>query len=220
MGDEMRVAIHQPHYWPWLGYLKKMKEADIFVYLDEAAYTKNGFINRNKIQIDGKDHWLTIPVLTKGRMGQAIKDVEVNWDTDWIKKHHNSLFYNYPKMMGVSENGLHDFFLSKPRYKKLMKWCIESVRFLRIAYGINPMIIFESTLNIEGFGTERLVNICKKLNADTYLSGPSGRDYLDESKFANIKVEYMDWNPPTDLSALHHYLMGETEALEEEINAP
>jgi len=153
MGDEMRVAIHQPHYWPWLGYLKKMKEADIFVYLDEAAYTKNGFINRNKIQIDGKDHWLTIPVLT-------------------------------------------------------------------IAYGINPMIIFESTLNIEGFGTERLVNICKKLNADTYLSGPSGRDYLDESKFANIKVEYMDWNPPTDLSALHHYLMGETEALEEEINAP
>lgn len=211
----MKVAIHQPHYWPWLGYLKKMKEADIFVYLDETAYTKNNFINRNRIQINKKDHWLTIPVLTNGRTGQLIKDVEVNWDTDWIKKHFHSLLYNYAKSMRIPDNGLHNFFLSKPRYRLLIKWCIESVRFLRLAFKINPMIVFESTLSVEGRGTDRLVNICKTLNADTYLSGPSGKDYLDEAKFGDIKIEYMDWKPKSHLSALHFYLRNELDALED-----
>ena len=209
----MRVAIHQPHYMPWLGYLRKMKEADIFVYLDKAAYTKGGFINRNRIRINGEDHWLTIPVLTKRRTGQAIKDVEVNWDTDWLKKHYHALLYNYINMMKIN-NGLMDFFLSKPRHKMLIKWCIESVRFLRIAYRIKTKIVFESQLSVQGHGTDRLVDICKAIDADTYLSGPSGRDYLDESKFGRIKIEYIDWQPSTLLSALHYYMIDETRALE------
>lgn len=210
----MRVAIHQPHYWPWLGYLHKMMEADVFVYLDNAAYEKNGFQNRSRFLIDRKEHWLTVPVLTKGRSGQAIKDVEVNWDADWSKKHYHTLLYNYISMMKLSGNGLMDFFLSKPRYKMLIKWCVESVRFLKIAYKINPMIIFESTLNVKGNGTERLVNICRELDADTYLSGPTGRTYLKEEMFGNIKVEYMDWKPKSNLSALHFYLKNETEEIE------
>lgn len=212
----MRVAIHQPHYMPWLGYLRKMRDADVFVYLDETQYTKNSFINRNRIRIDGKDHWLTIPVLTKGRTGQTIKDVEVNWDTDWPKQHYHALLYNYAKEIKLSDNGLRDFFLSKPRHRLLIKWCIESVRFLRIAFKVNPTIVFESTLDVQGLGTDRLVNICKALSADTYLSGPSGRDYLDESKFGDIRVEYMDWKPESYLSALHFYLRNELDVLEAE----
>ena len=209
----MRVAIHQPHYWPWLGYLHKMKEADIFVYLDKAAYEKNGFQNRNRFLIDGKEHWLTVPVLTKGKMGQPIRDVEVNWDADWAKQHYHSLLYNYISTMKLKENGLMDFFLSKPRYKLLITWCVESVRFLQIAYKIKPTVVFESALNVEGSGTERLVNICREVGADTYLSGPTGRAYLKEEMFGDIKVEYTDWKPDSHLSALHFYLRKETEAL-------
>jgi len=210
----MKVAIHQPYYWPWLGYLRKMMEADIFVYLDNADYRKNGFINRNRIQIDGKDHWLTIPVLTKGRTGQAIKDVEVNWDSDWAKKHYHTLLYNYhAKEAGFLGAGLATVFFWA-EHKLLIEWCTESVRFLKIAFKINTILSFESALNVQGSGTDRLVNICKALGADTYLSGPSGRDYLDESKFGNIKVEYLDWKPKSHLSALHHYLIGDLDALE------
>lgn len=209
----MRVAIHQPHYMPWLGYLRKMREADVFVYLDEAAYTKNGFVNRNRIRIDGKDRWLTVPVLTKGRTGQAIKDVEVNWDADWTKQHYHALLYNYGRKTEALENGLSIFYFWK-RYRRLIEWDIASVDLLKIAYGIETPIIFESDLSVNGGGSDRLVSICRTLGANTYLSGPSGRDYLDESKFGDIKVEYMDWKPQTCFSALHYYLIDEMEALE------
>lgn len=206
----VKVAIHQPNYWPWLGYLSKMREADIFVYLDNVAYEKNGFQNRNRFMIDGKEHWLTIPVLTKGRMGQAIKDVEVNWDADWAKRHYHMILYNYINMIKLPEDGLGDFFLSKHRYKLLINWCVESVSFLRAVYKIKTKIIFESTLNVGGIGTQRLVNICKKLNADVYLSGMSGKDYIDEKLFGGIKVEYAGWKSKLNLSALHYYLKDET----------
>ena len=209
----MRVAIHQPHYMPWLGYLRKMKEVDVFVYLDKADYTKNSFINRNRIQIDGKEHWLTVPVLTKGRSGQMIKDVEVNWDADWTKKHYHALLYNYGRKTEALENGLSIFYFWK-QYHKLIEWCVESVRLLQVAFKVNPKIVFESLLGVQGSGTDRLVNICRALGADTYLSGPSGRDYLDESRFGDIKVEYMDWKPRACFSALHYYLINETKALE------
>lgn len=212
----MKVSIHQPHYWPWLGYLRKMKEVDIFVYLDNANYTKNGFINRNRIEIDGKDYWLTIPVLTKGRMGQAIKNVKVNWDANWSKKHYHTIRQAYTKEMRRLEPDTLIAFFHWSQYKLLIQWCVESVRFLRIAYKIENKVVFESTLGVGGVGTERLVNICEALNADTYLSGPSGRDYLDEAKFGNIKVEYMDWKPKGHLSALHYYLKNDVGALEDE----
>ena len=102
----------------------------------------------------------------------------------------------------------------EPEDNLLVDWCMRSVELLCQAFGIKTPIIFESRLGIDGVGTERLVNICKNLNADTYLSGPSGRDSLDDSKFGNIKIEYMDWKPPTCFSALHYYLIDETEALE------
>ena len=206
----MRVAIHQPHYWPWLGYLHKMKEADVFVYLDKASYEKNGFQNRNRFMIDGKEHWLTIPVLTKGKLGQSIKDVEVNWDNSWNKKQYHTLLYNYPKGVFMNYKEIEDFYVNK--YKLLIDWSVSSVEFLRRAFNIKTPILFESELGVNGKSTERLVNICREVGAGTYLSGPTGRAYLKEELFGDIKIEYTNWKPNSHLSALHFYLKKETEA--------
>lgn len=209
MGN-VRVAIHQPHYWPWLGYLRKVDEADIFVCLDKAAYEKNGFQNRNRILIDGKERWLTVPVLTKGRFGQLIRDVIVNWDNSWNTKHYHTLLYNYSKEMKCTNGAVKAFF--EWNGNLLVDWCIRSLDFLCRAYGINTRIILESDIGVSGAGTERLVNICRELEADTYLSGPTGRDYMEEKMFGKIKIEYIDWKPISSLSALHYYLKEETEA--------
>jgi len=210
----MRVAIHQPHYMPWLGYLWKVKEVDIFVYLDKAAYEKNGFQNRNRVLIDGREHWLTIPVLTKGRLGQSIRDAKVNWDSAWNLKQYHTLLYNYSKEMRGKNGAIKAFFDWED--KLLINWCIRSINFLCHVYKINTERRFESELNVNGTGTERLVNICRQLGADTYLSGPTGREYMREETFGDIKIEYMDWKPDSHLSALHFYLREETEALEKE----
>jgi len=208
LDDKLRVSIHQPHYFPYLGYLYKLKQADIFVYLDNAQYEKNGFINRNRIKINGKPYWLTVPVLTKGKFGQLIKEVKVNWDREWNLTHYDTLRYNYPDIKDKLDN-LRGFFLFE-KNDFLIDWNIRSIDFLCNAFKIRTERIFESDLGIEGNSTKRLYNICKKLKADTYLSGPSGRNYLDESIFKDIKIEYMDWRPKTSMSALHHYLKNET----------
>ena len=44
------VAIHQPCYIPWLPFFEKIKKSDIFVFLDDVQYQKNGWQNRNKIR--------------------------------------------------------------------------------------------------------------------------------------------------------------------------
>jgi len=207
----MKVAIHQPHYWPWLGYLHKMKEADVFVYLDKAAYEKNGFQNRNRFLIDGKEHWLTIPVLTKGKMGQPIRNVKVNWDNFWNQKQYHTLLYNYSKAMKNENGTIRTFF--EWDGKLLIEWSIKSVDILCQMFKINTRKIFESELDVNGTGSERLINICRAVGADTYLSGPTGREYLKEEIFGNIKIEYIDWKPKSHLSALHFYLREETEEL-------
>ena len=74
----MIVAIHQPNYIPWLGFFYKIAKSDIFIFLDDVQYTKNSFINRNKIKTSQGSIWLTLPVRNKGRFGQLIREVELN----------------------------------------------------------------------------------------------------------------------------------------------
>ena len=222
----MRVAIHQPHYWPWLGYLRKMKEADVFVYLDKVAYEKHGFQNRNRFMIDGKEHWLTVPVLTKGRSGQSIMDVEINKTTQWLKKHHRMLLFNYKKMDKNKKEILDTFFHFES--EKLVDWNARSVDLLCDAFDIETKRIFESELNIKEpyavsaktkseICTGRIIKICKELGADIYLCGAMQKDYIDTKLFKDIAFEYMNWTPESTLSALHFYLENDTEALKNKI---
>ena len=209
----MKVAIHQPVYMPWLRFLRKMQDADVFVYLDNALYTKN-FINRNRILIKDKEHWLTVPVLVKGKYAvQPIKEVRANWGREWTIKHFRTLLYNYPKGMSnyMNYKEIDDFYTNK--HELLIDWNVNSIELLRRAFNIKTPILFESELGINGKSTERLVNICREIGADTYISGPGGRQYMNEKMFGNIKIEYMDWKPASRLSALHFHLKGETEAL-------
>lgn len=62
------VAIHQPHYLPWQGYIDKLDTADVFVVLDCVQYEKGGWQNRNRVKIPDGAHWLTVPVKKNGGM--------------------------------------------------------------------------------------------------------------------------------------------------------
>ena len=93
----MIVGIHQPNYMPWLGFFDKMRRCDVFVLLDTVPYTKNGYQNRCMIRGAQGGFWLTVPVITKGRLGQLTKDVEINNRVNWRDKHWKSIAQNYCK---------------------------------------------------------------------------------------------------------------------------
>ena len=61
------VVISQPMYFPWVGMLEQMRLADVFIYLDDAQFSKHTWQQRNRIKINDSLAWLTVPVYTKGR---------------------------------------------------------------------------------------------------------------------------------------------------------
>ena len=95
----MRVAIHQPQYLPWLGYLAKWAAADLFVFLDTVQYEKNGWQNRNRIKTADGARWLTVPV--HARLGTPIADVAIDCEQSWSARHLRAIDGAYADAHGV-----------------------------------------------------------------------------------------------------------------------
>lgn len=176
----MVVTIHQPEHFPYMGYFQKMEAADIFVILDNVNYRKNYFQNRNKfLNKNGIEEWFTIQV-EKGSTSKHIKDVNtVNgpWRKKILTKHNQNL--------GINLESIYS-------HNKLIDINIKSIEYCKNILNINTPIIYASDLNVYGTKSELLANIVKKLKGTTYLSGPSGKDYLDKKYFNNIKVNFFE----------------------------
>lgn len=193
----MRAAIHQPQFMPWLGYFEKMDRCDVFVFLDNVQYKKNEFQNRNKIKTSQGWQWLTVPV--KYKFPQMINEVQIDNAIDWRKKHLHALETNYRKTayFGKYMPLFTDFY--RKDWQTLSQINIASVMLLKNILGIDTKIMISSEMH--GLRDEpnlRLIDICKKLNCDTYLAGKDGRNYmnLDLFKDAGIKVEFQEFKHP------------------------
>ena len=99
----MIVSIHQPMYIPWFGYFNKIASSDIFVILDDVEYSKNDWFNRNKIKTPTGELWLTVPVIYKKNSVSLIKNIPIDSNQSWNKKHLNSIKQNYSKASFYSE---------------------------------------------------------------------------------------------------------------------
>src|SRR5918996_3753972 len=76
----MIVAIHQPHYLPWLGYLHRMAQADLFIVLDHVQFERRNHQNRSQIRLNGEAHWLTVPVVQRSQKERIIDKLVDNSD--------------------------------------------------------------------------------------------------------------------------------------------
>ncbi len=194
----MIVSINQPAYLPWLGYFHRIAISDVHVILDHVQFEKNSFTNRNKIRTKDGSVMLTVPLKTKGLFGSlAINTIEIA-DNIWQLKHWKTIQGSYAKAKYFRhyETILNDLYSKK--YDKLIDLIIPMNEWLMKELTITTKIIRSSELNIEGTKSDLVLNICRKLNAATYLSGPIGRDYLDMNSFnnANINVVFHDYIHP------------------------
>lgn len=196
----MIAAIHQPNYLPWLGYFYKLIKADIFVLLDNVPYSKNGFINRNNIKTPQGVKWLTVDVLTKHRHGQLVSEVEINNNIPWANIHEKSISQNYTKGPYFSKYMSLFGNIYRTKWEKLVDLNEALIKTIcEILTVKNVRFIRASELSVRGTSTELLVNICKAVESDTYLSGPSGQKYMDEELFKKekISIRYSDFKHPT-----------------------
>ncbi len=200
----MKIAIHQPHYLPWLGDFAKWAAADLFVFLDTVQYEKNGWQNRNRIKTRDGPRWLTVPV--RARLGTAIHDVAV----DMTHRDELQAFYNR-------------------EWDRLAPLAVGSAEWLARQLGVSTPTRLASDLDLPGGApgdaTARLVGLCRAVGADIYLAGRDGALYMDTGRFAaaGIAVETQRYEHPVYvqehgefapfLSALDLLLMHGDEAL-------
>lgn len=193
----MIVAIHQPQYLPWLGYLHKIITADTFCFLDNVQYKKNEWQNRNRIKTATGWQWLTVPV--GYRFGQAVKEVAINNNANWQKKHLQALRTNYSRapffeeVLDVFSDG---FSRQWSRLVDLNIYFIGKIcEYLALQ---EKHFVRASELSLREDPTDRLVDICRRFDANIYLSGPDGASYMDLSRFeeAGIQVVFQKFTSP------------------------
>ena len=191
----MKIAIHQANYFPYPGFFHKINQADVFVIQDDIKFV-NKVTNRNKIISSSGHTWINVPI-KKGHRSLPIMDVKINNEIPWKKINFKKVCagYNKAKFFHLYK----DFFenLYKKEWNNIFDLNFETIKQVFVWLNIKTKIVIESELDVSGPPTERLVMVCKKLGADTYISGIGGKKYLDEKLFEKNKIilKYQNYNP-------------------------
>lgn len=191
------VGIHQPNYLPWAGFFHKMVSSDIFVFLDDAQFTKNGYVNRVLVRARDGSAWLTVPA--KPKLGTAISAVKVSQE-DWPLRHLARLRNEYGKTAFFASvwpefesvfNSLPSGSLADSNVA-LIQWIAEKLK-------ITTHLRRSSDLpNVNGLSADdRLIELVGSLGGDRYYSGKGGNNYQSAEKFAaaGIALEFTRFEP-------------------------
>lgn len=195
----MRISINQPAYHPWPGYFARIACSDKHVILDHVQFEKNSLINRNKIRIAQGWCWLTVPVKTKGKFQSlSINTIEIDNTKNWQKKQWKTICQNYRKSPFFDKHAawLEPFYTQK--YNKLLPLLEEINTSYLEQLSIQTTTVNSSSLSLDTNKSDLVLEICKKMGATEYLSGPFGKNYLDLASFERngINVLFHDYTPP------------------------
>ncbi len=194
--NKLIVTAHQPDYFPYPGLFHKLILSDVFVILDNVQF-KFDITNRNKIiSKDGKWARISVPV-KKNQTHKKIIDVEINNDVEWKNSTIEKIIESYTTSKYFLDYKEYFVELYQKKWDMLFELNYEILKKIIEWLGIKIKIVRESELDIVGKSTQKLVNICKALDAETYISGSGGKNYLNEKLFhdENIKLKYQNYKP-------------------------
>ncbi|SHJ93539.1 WbqC-like protein family protein [Nocardiopsis flavescens] len=195
----VRVAIHQPHYLPWLGMVDKLDRCDRFVVLDTVQFERRGWQNRNYVAGRGRPVLLTVPV-AQGSREDLILDKAIDNSQKWRSKHFKALAEHcYPKTPYWNDYKEEIARLYETEWDDLAGLAIATTRMVMRGFGIDTPVLRASEIgDFPGHKSELLAQICTKTGADVLLSGDGARDYLDPRVLMRygIDVEWQGFRHP------------------------
>ena len=191
----MKAVVHQPQYFPYPGFFHKLSLGDVFVIMDNTQYDKR-FTNRNQIISPSGSIWLSVPINKKHKF-LSNNQVQINNEIPWSSEHSKKIFYAYnrsPYFSNYKEDLQHIY---EKTWDYLIDLNIETLKQTLQWLGMKIEVIRESDLDISSTSTQRLIDCCKAVGADTYVSGPGAKEYLDEKLFdkQKINLEFQNYLP-------------------------
>jgi len=199
----MKVAIHQPNFLPWLGYFNKIKESDLFVFLDDVQFERGKtFTSRSKIIANNQELWLTIPTKNKSEL-KNINEIEVDNPLLWKKKHLKTIEMNFKK--SVYFNSVYS--LIEQVYMQdstlLIDYNIPLITSIANSLNLETKFINSSSLqeSHDKQAWEKILSILKETNTKTYISGSGegSKRYVNQSDLTanGINLKWQEFNHPT-----------------------
>lgn len=196
--NKTMVGIHQPNFFPWLGYFAKIDQSDVFVFLTEADYPKSGsslssYVNRVMIGVGGQPQWWGCPV--KREHGpQPISTVRIS-DGQWTKKKLRTLEQSYAKSpyFKILWERIREMVLREEM--ELAEYNMKNIRCLSELLGLTTRFVKDSDLEVTSSSTQRLIDITQGVEGTGYISGKGGDKYQGPELFeqAGIELAYTDF---------------------------
>lgn len=199
----MMLAAHQPAYLPAIDFFYKMALADVFILADDVRYSTHPAINRAKIKTAQGATWLTVPVLTKGRSGQRVNQVEVDNQQNWRSKHWKSLQTNYTfaAYFDLHADFFEKLYLYEHSPSKLVESTLPIIYHLVSVLNLKTKVKLSSDFNLRASGQEWIFQLAEATGCDTYLADISFSKYLSTEMFFERGVLLSFISPPN----IHYY---------------
>lgn len=205
MKQSKTIAIIQSSYIPWKGYFDIINHADEFILLDDVQYTKRDWRNRNRIKTPQGLKWLSIPVKTKDKYTQKIKDTQIS-DPGWGLKHWETIqhFYRTAPYFKQYHNRFEDAYLNCT-HQYLSRINYRFICLINEILGIDTPLFWSDSDPGIADPNHRLIDICLKRKATQYLSGPSARQYINIRAFENrnVHIKWMDYSKYREYDQLY-----------------
>lgn len=196
----MKIAVMQPYLFPYIGYFQMIKAVDFFVFYDDVTFIKQGWINRNRILVNGAPFMFTIP-LEKANSYCLIKDTLINkkFYESWKKKFQMTIEQNYKKAPHFIDVSTLINTIFKNDYNSMSDLAIESIIAVSKYLGLKTeFFIASKRYNNKDLDREnRLVDICKREIATQYINALGGQElYCKESfKVKGIELSFIKTHP-------------------------
>ena len=193
----MKLAIMQPYFFPYLGYWQMLNAVDTFVIYDDVNYIKGGWINRNRMLINGIPHLFTLPLLEASpyKLINEIKIINNDKQKQKLLKSFEMSYSKAPYKNKVIEL-ISDIILQKEdRLNIFLKYQFEKVfEYLNIDTQILLSSDIEKTEGLHA--QDRVIDICKRLNTTQYINAIGGQELYSKEDFAKngIQLSFIKMN--------------------------
>jgi len=187
----MKLAIMQPYFMPYIGYFQLINSVDQFIIYDNIQYTKKGWINRNRILVNGKDQLITLSIKKDSDYLNVVeRELSESWDKDKNKMINiiKSSYSKSPHFQEVSE--LLSKCLNNPE-KNLFKFIYDSIVLINDYLDIKTPIVISSSINADHTlkSQDKVLSLCKAQNASVYINSIGGVELYDKTTFKQNGIE-------------------------------
>lgn len=210
----MICAIHQPNFFPWLGYFDKIYRSDRFVFMDGVDYPKRSWTNRVRIAVNGQAAWINCPVLREGKPPKIcdaqINNQKIDQNLNWREKISKTIECNYRKSACYNEVSEFIYSLINFQTEYLSEYNCNAVEQICKTLHIDTPFYKQTDLNTCNASTRLLIEITKKVDCSGYMCGGGAEGYQEDELFAEegIDLIYQNFIEPQYERGGQNYIAG------------